>query len=154
MGQDGQGKLGSIAAVVTIVAGAIAIWQFVLPMIGLGPVPTAAPQPTHGPQSSVPAPSFIPATGSPGGGALAAPGSLQLTGNCTDGFVLTWQAVSGASGYRIERDGDFAGTESQTVHEFQGFPDNKEHRFTVITMAFPAPDSPPSDPVTAPPCSL
>ena len=154
MGQDGQGKLGSIAAVVTIVAGAIAIWQFVLPMIGLGPVPTAAPQPTQGPQPSVPAFSFVPATVPPAGGALAAPGGLQLTGNCTDGFVLTWQPVPGASRYRIESDGDFVGTETQAVHEFQAFPDGKVHRFTVITMAFPAPDSPPSDPVSTPPCSF
>jgi hypothetical protein len=154
MGQSGQGKLGAIAAIVTIITGLIAIWQFVLPMFGLGPAPTA-PQATAGPQVTFPGVTFIAPKSPPGGaGALSAPVGLQLSGDCDNGFALSWQAVPGATGYRIERDGNFAGTETQTVHEFQGFPDEKEHLWTVIATAFPAPNSPPSDAITAPACSF
>ena len=150
----GQGKLQGLAAIITIVVGLIAIWQFVLPMFGLGPVQTASPRPNGGgPQGTIPGFSFVAPT-IPGDDAPPAPTGLQLSGNCDDGFVLTWDPVPGATRYRIELDGNFAGSETQPRHDFPSFPDNKEHRYTVIVDAFPGQDSPPSAPVTTPPCSF
>jgi hypothetical protein len=85
---------------------------------------------------------------------LVAPSGLQLTGDCQNGFVLTWESVAGATRYRIERDGDFAGSETGTVHEFRAFPDNREHRYRVLAEAFPGPDSPASEQITAPACTF
>lgn len=154
MGQQRRGRLEATATIITIVVGLIAIWQFVLPLIGFGPVQTASPPPTQGPQATIPAFTFAAPTQPAGGGELAAPSGLQLSGSCASGFVLTWDPVPGATRYMIERDGDFAGSETQPVHEFQAFPDGKQHRFAVIAQAFPAPDSLPSAPITAQACTF
>ena len=155
MGQQGQGKLQAGAALITIIVGLIAIWQFILPMFGLGPAPGPSPVRTDGPQVTMPAFSFVVPTTQPAGGTgLVAPKGLQVTGDCANGFVLTWEPVAGATRYMIERDGNFSGSETQPMHEFQEFPDGKEHRYKVIAQAFPNPDSPPSEQITAPACTF
>jgi hypothetical protein len=50
-----------------------------------------------------------------------------VSGACESGFTLTWQAVEGAERYRVERDGSFVSSETDTDYAIQPFHDGKEH---------------------------
>jgi hypothetical protein len=88
------------------------------------------------------------------GDQLEAPTGVSISGDCDSGFTLTWQPVDGAESYRIERDGSFAGEESDTDHSIPVFPDGQEHRFRVFAEAFERPRSDPSDEVVTDACSF
>lgn len=142
----------------------IAIWQFVSGLdLVPGPTPIEVAERVGNEFQSEP---VLPDGGGDGGGGvvdgqtepLVPPSNLQLSGDCEGGFTLTWDPVDGAARYDIERDGDFEGFETETVHQFDEHPDGNTHDYRVIARDKDASlegDSGPSEEfVTAGPCSF
>lgn len=85
---------------------------------------------------------------------LDKPSGVSLSGDCDNGFTLTWQPVDGADSYRIEQDGHFVGTEQDADYSILKIPDGSQHRYRVFAEAFPGSQSEASDEVVTEACSF
>jgi hypothetical protein len=144
--------LQKVGAFLGIVTSLIGIWQFVASetdLLGRGPVAIAKDIGSGSNEPTVP--TLPPITT---GDQLEAPTGVAISGDCDSGFTLTWQPVEGAERYRVERDGFFAGEESDTDHSIRPFPDGQQHRFRVFAEALQRPRSDPSDEVVTDACSF
>jgi len=145
--------LDTVAKIVGIIVGLLTIWQALASLtdapVGRGPVAIVRDA-RNG--SSNDGPPTVPSI--PTGTQLGTPTGVSLSGDCDNGFTLTWSPVDGAERYRIERDGHFAGTEADTDYSIQAFPDGQEHHFRVFATALLRPQSAPSQDAVTDACSF
>lgn len=141
--------LEKFGVIVGIIASLLAIWEGFARIAGKeGPI-SIAQKIDDNSSTTVSNPPVI-----DGNKHLDKPSGVSLSGDCQSGFTLTWQPVDGADTYRVERDGMFNGTEYDTDHPIQVFPDGKTHSFRVFAQAFPSSRSEASDEVVADACSF
>lgn len=137
--------LEKFGVIVGIIASLLAIWEGTARIVG-GDGPIAVVQDIgDGSTSTVPTITTK---------HLDKPAGVSLSGDCENGFTLTWQPVDGAETYRIERDGTYNGTERDTNHPIPAFPDEKQHSYRVFAEAFPGSRSEGSDEAITEACSF
>jgi hypothetical protein len=152
-GGGGGGHGRSIAAsLLGIIVAVLGIWEIgarngVIP--GPGPIGIVFPSgfefpfPSFNPNPSIPEIK----TGPP----LAAP-QIRISGDCSGGYTVRWDAVPGADDYQVRANGNFRATASGTEHFIPSNQVLSDLRITVIAKALTRPDSPESNPVSASAC--
>ena len=96
--------------------------------------------------------------------ALAAPTGLRVTANGDSSLSLAWDAVAGAAGYAVYRDGTKIGGAAGETHADNGLASGTEYRYAVSALAPSGAEGRPSSellgkttgspPVVAPPTNL
>ena len=144
--------LEKLNVIVAVVVGLLAIWEGGARIVG-GDGPITIVQ-EIGDWSTPAVPTVPTVTDIANGKHLDKPSGVSLSGDCENGFTLTWQPVEGAEKYRIEGDSMFNGTEHDTNHSIPAFPDEKQHSYRVFAEAFPDSRSEGSDEVITEACSF